>query len=93
MKFNSAIAPDDGKQRWPPELKKYVKFIQNTKIFVFLRHKEISYAEISVYQVLVYSLTDTCLNNPLSNKGVCPMVIHASCLRYMYTLWKLAIWR
>ena len=48
VKFNSAIAPDDRNQRWPPELKKYVKFIENTKISVFLRQKEISYAEILV---------------------------------------------
>ena len=57
MKFNTAIAPDDGNQRWQLELKKYVKFIENTEISVFLRQKKISYAEISIYQDLVYSLT------------------------------------
>ena len=50
MKFNSAIVPDDGNQRWLPELKKYVKFTENTEISVCLRQKEISHAEISVYQ-------------------------------------------
>ena len=35
MKFNSAIAPDDGKQRWPPELKKYVNSFKIPRYLYF----------------------------------------------------------
>ena len=48
MKFDSAIAPDDGNQRWPPELKKYVKFIENTEILVFLRQKNFICRDLSI---------------------------------------------
>ena len=57
MTFNSAIVPDERNQRWSTELKKYVELFENTEISVFFRQKENSYAEISVYRDLVYSLT------------------------------------